>query len=265
MSRGGRTVRSLVVAVAVAGASAAWAAKLDKTACAALSSELAAIKSTGIKADMERGPEWAKANMPPERLQSALRLLELEDQLEFRCSMRGIAKQQDKPEAPGTSAAPASSAPPDSKRAAEQPPRNVPPTATEKRAGAPAMLAPVFKPPVAMQPTHLPPAPPTQRHPDSPAGCPDGASCCRCSHSSAVDGAGHHSHDHASCGIARRAGDHRQTRAAAAGRRQHSADYSSAGDDDPGNKVRPAAERCRDDCSAGDGPARTGCRQHSAD
>jgi hypothetical protein len=172
MSRGGQKVRSLAVAVAVAGAGAAWAAKLDKTACAALSSELAAIKNSGIKADMERGPEWAKANMPPERLQSALRLLELEDQLEFRCSMRGIAKQQDKPEAPGTSAAPASSSPPDSKRAAEQPSLNNATAATENRAGAPAMLAPVFKPPVAMQSTHLPPAPPTQRTSTVPPAAP---------------------------------------------------------------------------------------------
>ena len=90
--------------------------------------------------------------------------------------------------------------PPDSKRAAEQPPRNVPPTATENRAGAPAMLAPVFKPPVAMQPTHLPPAPPTQRTstvrrlprrwlllPLLPQQLPSTAPR-------------HRSHDHASCG-----------------------------------------------------------------
>ena len=122
MSRGSRTVRSLlVVTVSVAGTAAVWAAKLDKIACAELSNELNAIRSTGIKADMERGPAWAMANMPPERLQSARRLLEIEDQLEFRCSMRGHRQAERQTAAParpraGDGQAPASAA-------AEQPRR----------------------------------------------------------------------------------------------------------------------------------------------
>lgn len=165
MSRGGRTACSLVVvAVSVAGAAAAWAAKLDKIACAELANELTSIRSTGIKADMERGPVWAMANMPPQRLESARRLMELEDQLEFRCAMRGITKQKDKPDGPGAPATPATNEVPASRAAEHPPPRTVPaaPGADKRTNAAPAMLAPVFKPPVALKPTHVAPAPSSQ-------------------------------------------------------------------------------------------------------
>jgi hypothetical protein len=155
MSRGGQTLRSLLVAAAsVAAASAAGAAKLDKAACSDLSNELTAVKATGVKADMERGPDWAKANMPPERLESARRLMELEDQLEFRCGIRGNggAKPRDKPDAPGVKDQPENNA-------AEQPPPRINPPATEKRMNAaPAMLVPVFKPPVATKAATIAPA-----------------------------------------------------------------------------------------------------------
>jgi hypothetical protein len=187
MSRGGRTIRSVVAAaVCVAGPSAALAAKLDKAACASLASELSSVLATGVKAEMERGPEWAKANMPPERLESALRLLEIEDQLEFRCGGRGkVTAKPEQTAAPGATTAPGApntpaatttpgttttpgvlpaNVPPDSTKAAEQPPRMTPtPPATETQNGAPAMLAPLIKPPVALKPAQVAPAPPTQR------------------------------------------------------------------------------------------------------
>ena len=139
MSRGGRAIRSVVAAAICAAApSMAFATKLDKAACADLATELNAITGTGIKAEMERGPEWAKANMPPERLQSARRLLELEDQLEFRCGGRGKGKPAEQtatpatragtPAAPGTGATPAPNAVQDSTKAAEQPAPNADPS-----------------------------------------------------------------------------------------------------------------------------------------
>ena len=180
MSRGGRVVRSVVAAAICAAApSMAFATKLDKAACADLATELNAITGTGIKAEMERGPEWAKANMPPERLQSARRLLELEDQLEFRCGGRGKGKPAEQtatpatgagtPPPPGTASTP--NAVQDSTKAAEQPaPHVVPePPATGQRTTAPAMLAPVIKPPVALKPAHVAPAPPTQQTSTGPA------------------------------------------------------------------------------------------------
>src|SRR5665647_2527970 len=157
MSRGGRILRSLLVAaVSVAAPAAVGAAKLDKAACSDLSNELTAVKATGVKADMERGPEWAKANMPAERLESVRRLMELEDQLQFRCGIRGNApKPADKPKAPGVNESPATNA-------AERPPPRVNGAGTEKRMNAaPAMPVPVFKAPVAMQPASMaPPAAP---------------------------------------------------------------------------------------------------------
>ena len=87
MSRGGRAVRS-VVAAAVCGRRAGcgvWPPSSTRRPAPICRPSSTPSTGTGIKADMERGPEWAKANMPPERLQSARRLLELEDQLEFRC------------------------------------------------------------------------------------------------------------------------------------------------------------------------------------
>ena len=125
-----------MVAVAVCGLApaVAFATKLDNAACAALADERNAITATGVKADMERGPEWAKANMPPERLQSALRLLEVEDQLEFRCGRRGKPAKPEQTAAPATPPAPTSGTQPaavknsaqdsaqDSTKAAEQPP-----------------------------------------------------------------------------------------------------------------------------------------------
>ena len=168
-----------MVAVAVCGLlpAAAFAAKLDNVACAALTDERNAITATGVKAEMDRGPEWAKANMPPERLQSALRLLEVEDQLEFRCARRGKPSKPEQTAVPATPPAPASGAPSaavknsaqdsaqDSTKAAEQPPPRVspmPPT-DQKSTSAPSMPAPTIQPPVALKPAHVVPAPPTQR------------------------------------------------------------------------------------------------------
>ena len=171
-----------MVAVAVCGlAPAAFATKLDNAACAALTDERNAITATGVKADMERGPEWAKANMPPERLQSALRLLEVEDQLEFRCGRRGKSAKPEQTAAPATPPTPATGMPAaavknsaqdnaqdstkDSSKATEQSPqRAVPvPPADQKSTSAPPMPAPTIQPPVAMKPAHVVPAPPTQR------------------------------------------------------------------------------------------------------
>lgn len=162
MSRGGRTLRSLVTAaVAVAVPCAAAGAKLDKSACADLANEMAVITETGVKGDMERGPEWAMANLPVERLQSIRRLLEIEDQIEFRCGGRNaVARQMDKDKKAKDRAPPAQA--PGQQHAIEQRPAPGAPTAagpaptTEKRASPPALV--VVKPPVAVPSTAAAPA-----------------------------------------------------------------------------------------------------------
>jgi hypothetical protein len=82
-----RKLQCTIMALALLAGSlvAALAAKLDKTACNELSTELAGIVASGVRADMGRGPDWAQSNLPPERLRSIKRLLEVEEQLEFRC------------------------------------------------------------------------------------------------------------------------------------------------------------------------------------
>ena len=178
MNRGVRTVRWMVAVAACGLASAAaFAAKLDNAACAALTDERNAITATGVKADMERGPEWAKANMPPERLQNALRLLEVEDQLEFRCGRRGKPAKPEQTAAPATPPTPATGTPAaavknsaqdnaqDSTKAGGQPPPRVSPVAPadQKSTSASPMLAPAVQPPVALKSAPVVPTPPTQR------------------------------------------------------------------------------------------------------
>jgi hypothetical protein len=78
----------VLVAVGSAGGSAgASAEKLDKSACNVLNAELAGLVATGTRDDMQRGPAWAKTNLPHENLRNIMRLIELEEQLEFRCGM----------------------------------------------------------------------------------------------------------------------------------------------------------------------------------
>jgi hypothetical protein len=84
MRRSGFT---LAVVALAAGSSGVGATRLDKSACNLLNAELAGIVATGTRDDMEQGPAWAKANLPPVRLGKIRRLIELEEQLEFRCGM----------------------------------------------------------------------------------------------------------------------------------------------------------------------------------
>ena len=78
---------ALIAAVILTGSSAAWAEALDKHACNVLKVELAGLLAVGVKDDMERGPKWAKANLTKEKLTNIRRLIEVEEQLEFRCGL----------------------------------------------------------------------------------------------------------------------------------------------------------------------------------
>lgn len=85
---GTRTLRNvLVLGLFAAGVECAVADKLDKTTCKQLQNELAYVLATGARVDMAEGPEWAKANLTPERLQKIKKLIEIEEQLEFRCGV----------------------------------------------------------------------------------------------------------------------------------------------------------------------------------
>jgi len=88
VKRGMRLSRIVAALVLTgAGASLASASKLDKSACQNLKDELGGVLATGARDDMERGPEWAKANLAPDKLNNIKRLIDIEAQLEFRCGM----------------------------------------------------------------------------------------------------------------------------------------------------------------------------------
>jgi hypothetical protein len=60
---------------------------LTKEACDTVKSEQDTLAAAGVKEDFAKGPEWAKANLPRERLQQIRRYIELEEQLLFRCGL----------------------------------------------------------------------------------------------------------------------------------------------------------------------------------
>lgn len=92
---------SAALAAYVGGAGLAAAAQLDKEACNALRSEEAVLVTSGIKSDMDKGPEWGKTNLTPERLQQVARFIELEEQLSFRCRVLANPAKQKRKGAPG--------------------------------------------------------------------------------------------------------------------------------------------------------------------
>lgn len=63
----------------------ARAEPLDEAACKQLKDEQTKLIGQGLRTDMERGPEWAKANLPAAKLDQIKHLIEIEEQLSFRC------------------------------------------------------------------------------------------------------------------------------------------------------------------------------------
>ena len=61
------------------------APKIDKETCAQLRSEQATFIQSGILADIQRGPEWAKANLAAERIREIELFITLDEQIKFGC------------------------------------------------------------------------------------------------------------------------------------------------------------------------------------
>jgi hypothetical protein len=66
-------------------ARAAHAKPLDKEACDTLQAEKLSLVVLGIDKEMAKGPDWAKANLAPARLDMVKRLLTVNEQMKFRC------------------------------------------------------------------------------------------------------------------------------------------------------------------------------------
>ena len=80
----------LLLAALAAALAQARAAPLDAESCAKLMNEHGQLEQAGVEADMAKGPEWAKANLLPEKLERIRRFIEIEEQLLFRCRQKSL-------------------------------------------------------------------------------------------------------------------------------------------------------------------------------
>ena len=68
----------------------ALAAPLEKDDCDKLKLEQGHLEQEGVRANMAKGPEWAKGNLKPEQLEQVRRVIEVDGQLLFRCNGRPL-------------------------------------------------------------------------------------------------------------------------------------------------------------------------------
>jgi outer membrane biosynthesis protein TonB len=79
-----------LLAAALLLATAARSSPLGKDGCAQLKVEQGELERSGTRASMSKGPQWAKGNLEPARLEQIKRLLEIDEQLLFRCGGRPL-------------------------------------------------------------------------------------------------------------------------------------------------------------------------------
>lgn len=78
----------LIVSVAIIApltSARATPAKLDDQTCKDMRGEKQKFLDSGVLANVERGPAWAKANMSPDQLRQVELFLMLDEQLKFAC------------------------------------------------------------------------------------------------------------------------------------------------------------------------------------
>src|SRR5262249_42326109 len=76
---------ALCVAFVLYG-SAPLAAPLEKEECAKLKDEQGALEAQGVRANLAKGPEWGKANLQADKLEQVRRVIDVDEQLVFRCA-----------------------------------------------------------------------------------------------------------------------------------------------------------------------------------
>lgn len=82
-----RYAAAVAIAASFCGLSAAWATqpKVDADTCSALRLEQIKFRASGILDDMSKGPQWAKSNLPAERLREIEHYIQLDEQVKFGC------------------------------------------------------------------------------------------------------------------------------------------------------------------------------------
>jgi len=81
---------TLLLAALLLQAPAARSAPLDKASCERLKAEQGQLEQAGVRASMAKGPEWAKVNLAPDKLDQVRRLIEVDGQVMFRCDGRPL-------------------------------------------------------------------------------------------------------------------------------------------------------------------------------
>lgn len=69
----------------VMSVSMALPTELDEESCRLLREEQERLASAGVRDSMANGPEWAKTNLPAAKLKEIQRLIEVDEQVLFRC------------------------------------------------------------------------------------------------------------------------------------------------------------------------------------
>jgi len=127
-------VAMLILMLAAPGAAAA---PLPPDACVTLRSEYGTLVAGGAKSDMDRGPEWAKANLSPDRLGKIERLIAVEEQLSFRCgdqmTARPNLKELPKPPQPDNTGKKAEAGQPTGDIPDGMTPSNIPPPKKKRK------------------------------------------------------------------------------------------------------------------------------------
>ena len=104
---------------------------LDKATCDGLKDEQTKLSAAGVTDAMHRGPEWAKANLPEEKLKMVARWIDIEEQINFRCrrgkmtaaaARAGAAAEEIENPRPPVTAPATTAAKPEAGAAQEKPP-----------------------------------------------------------------------------------------------------------------------------------------------
>ncbi|WP_045836484.1 hypothetical protein [Hyphomicrobium sp. 99] len=78
---------AIAIALTFCAPISVWATqpKVDPDTCSTLRLEQIKFRASGILDDMSKGPQWAKSNLPAERLREIEHYIQLDEQVKFGC------------------------------------------------------------------------------------------------------------------------------------------------------------------------------------
>jgi len=91
-----RYVIALAAFAAPAAPALATDPKIDADTCTQLRLEQIKFRQSGIVDDIQKGPEWAKANLTPDRLREVEHYMALDEQVKFGCRDAKLSPEAEK-------------------------------------------------------------------------------------------------------------------------------------------------------------------------